>query len=86
MGKASGWARSKLAVAVAASLAWMVASSGLIMLNKRLLSRGFTYPMALSGLGMAFSSVASYVTCRVSAAGVLVVVWEVVWPLGHGGR
>lgn len=50
------------AIAVIASLAWMGVSSGLIMLNKNLLSNGFPYPMALSGLGMAFSWVASYVT------------------------
>ncbi|KAL4428420.1 hypothetical protein ABPG75_002509 [Micractinium tetrahymenae] len=56
---------SKLVVAVVASLAWMSVSSGLILLNKDLLSHGFHYPMALSGLGMAFSGAASYVCCRV---------------------
>ncbi|KAL4439240.1 hypothetical protein ABPG77_004142 [Micractinium sp. CCAP 211/92] len=56
---------SKVVVAVVASLAWMSVSSGLILLNKDLLSHGFHYPMALSGLGMAFSGTASYVCCRV---------------------
>lgn len=40
-------------------------SSGLIILNKDLLSHGFHYPMALSGLGMAFSGVASFLCCKV---------------------
>lgn len=57
----------QLVVAVVASLAWMSVSSGLILLNKDLLSHGFHYPMALSGLGMAFSGTASYVCCRVGA-------------------
>lgn len=55
---------SKLAVAVCSSLAWMCFSGGLIMLNKNLLSHGFPYPMALSGLGMLFSGVASQYVCR----------------------
>jgi len=38
---------------------------GLILLNKDLLSHGFHFPMALSGLGMAFSGTASYLCCRV---------------------
>ena len=45
---------------------WMGVSSGLIILNKQLMSvDGFHYPMALSALGMSFSSVASYFCCRV---------------------
>ena len=45
---------------------WMAVSSGLIILNKHLMSTdGFHFPMALSGLGMLFSSVASYICCRV---------------------
>lgn len=45
---------------------WMTISSALILLNKHLLSTdGFHYPMALSGLGMAFSAAASYICCRV---------------------
>ena len=45
---------------------WMGVSSGLIILNKQLMSKdGFHYPMALSALGMSFSSVASYFCCRV---------------------
>jgi hypothetical protein len=41
-------------------------SSALIILNKHLMSTdGFHYPMALSGLGMSFSSVASWLCCRV---------------------
>lgn len=56
---------SKLVIAIVASLTWMTVSSGLILLNKDLLSHGFHYPMALSGLGMAFSGTASYLCCRV---------------------
>eukprot|EP00887_Chlorella_sp_A99_P004993 scaffold4.g4993.t1 len=56
---------SRLVVAILSSLAWMAVSSALILLNKELLSHGFRYPMALSGLGMLFSSVASYLCCRV---------------------
>jgi hypothetical protein len=52
-------------IAVVASVAWMAVSSALILLNKDLLSHGFHYPMALSGLGMAFSGGASFVCCRV---------------------
>ena len=48
-----------------ASVAWMSVSSALILLNKDLLSHGFPFPMALSGLGMAFSGTASYLACRV---------------------
>ena len=55
---------SKLAVAIVSSLMWMCFSGGLIMLNKDLLSNGFPYPMALSGLGMVFSGVASQFVCR----------------------
>jgi hypothetical protein len=52
---------------VVACLGWMGVSSALIMINKFLMSKdGFRYPMALSCLGMLFSSVASYVACRVS--------------------
>lgn len=62
----------QLVIAVVASVAWMAVSSGLILLNKDLLSHGFHYPMALSGLGMAFSGAASYLCCKVGAA-----LWEV---------
>lgn len=55
---------SPAVIAVVASLAWMAVSSGLILLNKDLLSHGFHYPMTLSGLGMAFSSVAATAACR----------------------
>jgi hypothetical protein len=55
----------QVVIAVVASVAWMSVSSGLILLNKDLLSHGFHYPMALSGLGMAFSGTASYLCCRV---------------------
>ena len=54
---------SRLAVACVSSLLWMCFSGGLIMLNKDLLSHGFPYPMALSGLGMIFSGVASQIVC-----------------------
>lgn len=48
---------------------WMGISSALIILNKHLMSTdGFHYPMALSGLGMSFSSVASWLCCRVRTA------------------
>ena len=51
---------------VVACVGWMGVSSALIMINKYLMSTdGFRYPMALSCLGMLFSSVASYVACRV---------------------
>ena len=44
---------------------WMAVSSGLIMLNKHLMSTdGFHFPMGLSLLGMGFSSIASYIACR----------------------
>ena len=44
----------------------MCVSSGLVVLNKYLLSyTGFQYPMALSGLGMAFSTIASFLACKV---------------------
>lgn len=59
----------QMVIAVVASLAWMAVSSGLILLNKELLSSGFHYPMALSGLGMAFSATASYMCCRVRGGG-----------------
>jgi hypothetical protein len=52
-------------IAITASVAWMACSSGLIMLNNDLLSNGFPYPMALSGLGTGFSAIASYIACRV---------------------
>lgn len=54
------------ALAVGACLAWMGVSSGLILVNKYIMSTdNFHYPMALSGLGMLFSSFASFVVCRV---------------------
>ncbi|KAK9865387.1 hypothetical protein WJX84_008174 [Apatococcus fuscideae] len=54
------------AIAIAASVAWMVVSSSLILVNKHLMSNdGFHYPMALSGLGMGFSAVASWLVCKV---------------------
>lgn len=56
--------QSQVVIAIIASLAWMGVSSGLILLNKDLLSHGFPYPMALSGLGMLFSGIASTITCR----------------------
>lgn len=47
-------------------LSWMGVSSLLILLNKHLLATGFHYPMALSCLGMLFSSVAAFFCCRVT--------------------
>ena len=38
---------SRLVVAVISSVAWMAVSSGLILLNKELLSHGFAYPVRL---------------------------------------
>lgn len=53
-------------LAIVACLAWMAVSSGLILVNKYIMSTDkFHFPMALSGLGMAFSSVASFLVCRV---------------------
>ena len=50
-------------------VSWMCVSTGLVVLNKYLLSTvGFCYPMALSGMGMAFSSVASFIACKVNSA------------------
>jgi hypothetical protein len=56
---------SRLAIAVLASAGLMAVSSGLILLNSHLLSHGFHFPMALGGLGMAFSGLASFLVCRV---------------------
>ena len=51
---------------MAGCVGWMGISSALIMVNKYLMSTdGFHYPMALSCLGMVFSSVASWLACRV---------------------
>lgn len=51
---------------LAMGMVWMVVSSALIFLNKHLMSTGgFHFPMALSGLGMAFSSIAAWFCCRV---------------------
>ena len=60
-------AAKKLAAA-AACLVYMAISSALIVLNQQLMNEdGFRYPMALSGLGMGFSAVASYMACKVSS-------------------
>ena len=57
---------AKKGAAVAACLVYMSISSGLIVLNQQLMNEdGFRYPMALSGLGMGFSTVASYIACKV---------------------
>lgn len=61
--------RAQLCLAALAGIAWMSVSSWLIMINKSLLSGGFPYPMTLSGLGMAFSGVAAYASCRVMGWG-----------------
>lgn len=48
--------------AVVSCLTWSVASAGLIYLNKYIMAvDGFTFPMALSCLGMTTSSICSYV-------------------------
>ena len=55
----------KIAAAVAC-LVYMAISSALIVLNQQLMNEdGFRYPMALSGLGMGFSGIASYIACKV---------------------
>lgn len=54
------------AMTVLACGAWMAASSALILVNKHCMSEdGFAFPMALSGLGMLFSGIASTLCCRV---------------------
>lgn len=59
-------AAKKLAAATAC-LVYMTISSALIVLNQQLMHEdGFRYPMALSGLGMGFSAVASYIACKAS--------------------
>ena len=45
---------------------WMTVSSGLILLNKWIMSADkFEYPMFLAGLGMLFSGFGAFVCCRV---------------------
>lgn len=62
-------AAARWALGLGAGFVWMGISSALIILNKHLMSTdGFHYPMALSGLGMSFSSVASWLCCRVRTA------------------
>ncbi|DBA82230.1 TPA: hypothetical protein ACH3X2_000503 [Trebouxia sp. C0005] len=57
---------AKKVAAVVACLVYMTISSALIVLNQQLMNEdGFRYPMALSGLGMGFSAVASYIACNV---------------------
>lgn len=47
---------------------YMSVSTGLILLNKYLMTiDGFEYPLALSSSGMAFSSAASFVACKVGS-------------------
>ena len=64
------WGIELLAMQVLATLAclsWMAVSSGLILVNKYIMSTDkFHFPMALSGLGMLFSSIASFLVCKVS--------------------
>ena len=63
------------AMSAGACVGWMVVSSALIMINKYLMSSdGFRFPMALSCLGMLFSSLASYLACRVGA-------YKPAWPI-----
>ena len=53
------------AMTVLACGGWMGVSSALILVNKHCMSDdGFAFPMALSGLGMAFSGVASAACCK----------------------
>ena len=54
------------AMTVLACGAWMGVSSALILVNKHCMSDdGFAFPMALSGLGMAFSGFAATLCCKV---------------------
>ncbi len=56
----------RILVTCVVALAWMVVSSALILLNKWIMvADQFEYPLFLSGLGMLFSSCASYICCRV---------------------
>ncbi len=55
----------KHGVTALASASLMAVSSALIILNKHILSHGFPFPMALAGIGMGFSGIASYLTCHV---------------------
>ncbi len=58
------WLRAT--IATLACIAYMGSASSLILLNKYILSNdGFSYPMALSTLGMGFSSIAAHVYCKV---------------------
>ncbi|GFR40576.1 hypothetical protein Agub_g1156 [Astrephomene gubernaculifera] len=53
-------------VALVASIAWMVVSSALIMLNKYIMvDLGFRYPMAITSMGMGMSAFLAFVCCRV---------------------
>lgn len=56
----------RVLIAVFACVAYMGSASSLILLNKYILSNdGFGYPMALSSLGMGFSSIAAHMYCTV---------------------
>ncbi|KXZ53487.1 hypothetical protein GPECTOR_7g937 [Gonium pectorale] len=51
---------------MAVSAAWMVVSSGLIMLNKYIMvDLGFEYPMAVTGMGMFMSGFLAFICCHV---------------------
>lgn len=55
----------RVLIAVFACVAYMGSASSLILLNKYILSNdGFSYPMALSSLGMGFSSIAAHIYCH----------------------
>lgn len=50
--------------AAAACLAWMLASSGTILLNKHVMTGiGFRYPTTLAAMGMAASSLGAWLYC-----------------------
>lgn len=64
--ESSSMSPGSMLLGLGVGVVWMVVSSALIFLNKHLMSTGgFHFPMALSGLGMAFSAFASYFCCRV---------------------
>ncbi|KAG1666513.1 hypothetical protein FOA52_014410 [Chlamydomonas sp. UWO 241] len=64
MAALTAWAR--VAGALLVSVAWMVVSSFLILLNKHIMvDIGFAYPVTVSTLGMLGSSVLSFMCCHV---------------------
>ncbi|GFR48613.1 hypothetical protein Agub_g10525, partial [Astrephomene gubernaculifera] len=64
LSKKAGWLR--VVLAVLASTAWMVVSSGLIIVNKYIMvDLKFKYPMTVSVMGMAMSGLLGFACCRI---------------------